>query len=436
MTAYKGYFSMKRIVGALALAAFSLNAAAATPEEGYGTKAEMRLVSERIQEILGDWNEKSVGPHPAVESFRGDRERQVPLFANIVKEEGTLFFSDSPEYVKEEGILCSGTMEEGKGRIYFYHVNDTKTVKRMALVMRSMSDQPMEVQMQNTMLSGPSPQYFDVGRSLSLQELLSQKGEVMTEKFATDKKYKKADGQAFTLQPFEKKEIWTELGDVLIEPEALISGMVDFTTTGPVQVSVMMLDKGHDVQNRDYFMKILPHTEGHLRGTFTGVEREIEVIPAYDPSVGTAYVELANGRELPFLQGYDETMTGAHYRFLGNMKNSFAKENLRDRSQNTGDYGVSQHVRIPTKNTGYYDLYFNPLGGAYAGYIRVTVGDTSEIFSVPDRSLPYIGHQTIDHMVYVGTYRGGEELQIDFMSAGASNLPIRFILYPAQAPIQ
>ena len=47
----------------------------------------------------------------------------TPLEVKTVKEIDTLLLSDSPEYVKEPGIVAAGTLR-GNSRIYFYHVNE------------------------------------------------------------------------------------------------------------------------------------------------------------------------------------------------------------------------------------------------------------------------------------------------------------------------
>ena len=46
---------------------------------------------------------------------------------------GTLIFSDSPEYVRRNGILYTDTVS-GEGRILFYHLNDTGVRKRFAII--------------------------------------------------------------------------------------------------------------------------------------------------------------------------------------------------------------------------------------------------------------------------------------------------------------
>ena len=41
-----------------------------------------------------------------------------------------------------------------------------------------------------------------------------------------------------------------------------------------------------------------------------------------------------------------------------------------------------------------------------------------------------LGHNTVLDSRYMGNYYGGDTLTIDFMPAGASNLPVRFLLIP------
>ena len=47
---------------------------------------------------------------------------------------GTLLFSDSPEYVKESGILYRDTVE-GDARVLYYHLNDTAQPKKVAVIL-------------------------------------------------------------------------------------------------------------------------------------------------------------------------------------------------------------------------------------------------------------------------------------------------------------
>ena len=47
-----------------------------------------------------------------------------------------MLFSDSPEYVEENGILYSDVVD-GNGRIFYYHLNNTNQNKKIAVVMEN-----------------------------------------------------------------------------------------------------------------------------------------------------------------------------------------------------------------------------------------------------------------------------------------------------------
>ena len=117
---------------------------------------------------------------------------------------------------------------------------------------------------------------------------------------------------------------------------------------------------------------------------------------------------MANDREDPFSLGVDEMDHKALVKDAGN-------------------FGVSYHLTIKTQGTEPFRLYFNPQGGAYSGSFLVSTDDESKIYHVGD---PYIGHQTILDTAYLGTYQGGDNLYIEFIPAGASNLPVKFLLIP------
>ena len=55
------------------------------------------------------------------------------LEVDTIDNGGTLLFSDSPEYVKENGILYTDVVE-GDVRLLFYHLNESSVNKRMFLM--------------------------------------------------------------------------------------------------------------------------------------------------------------------------------------------------------------------------------------------------------------------------------------------------------------
>ena len=127
----------------------------------------------------------------------------------------------------------------------------------------------------------------------------------------------------------------------------------------------------------------------------------------------------ANDREDRFVEGVDELDNKAYVKDAGN-------------------YGISYTVKIPTSGEDPFRLYFNPLGGGYSG--SFTVKAQRRWQKAPSESMTYhiggddglmaLGHNTVLDSRYMGNYYGGDTLTIDFMPAGASNLPVRFLLIP------
>lgn len=72
-------------------------------------------------------------------------ETYTTLPLKQTKAEGTLIFSDCPEYAEQAGILYEGTAAPGKGRVYYYHVNETGGPARVLVYAKSDKKQPITV---------------------------------------------------------------------------------------------------------------------------------------------------------------------------------------------------------------------------------------------------------------------------------------------------
>lgn len=338
-----------------------------------------------------------------------------PMPYSITQQDKTLIFSDSPEYVEPTGGILSGGTVNGASRVYFYHVNNMADTQKMAIVLENKSVQPNVITVHRELQTHPSDDYFAVGRELSRLDLDNPlPGSVLNLETShkKDKKKKKSkqtplvQEQSFTIAPFSRAQIFKELDNTGIDQDQLFSGIVDFTTSQDAFVSVLMMPKNEDplvyIQNA----QILPMDSVELRGTYTGALRTITVPDLYNSDKGNAYVEVVNDREDPFLLGRDEISNG---------------KTVKDK----GNYGVSYKMLINTTGKEAFHLFFNPLGGAYSGSFLVSTSRETKRYDVGS---PYIGHGTIYDSVDLGEYNGGESLAINFMPAGASNLPIRFLL--------
>ena len=82
------------------------------------------VVPERKIKLLGQRNDTTISVSNVLPSQRINIDNYqfgtVPV--KVIKEEGTLLLSDSPEYVSSDGVLAAGTLQ-GKSRVYFYQVN-------------------------------------------------------------------------------------------------------------------------------------------------------------------------------------------------------------------------------------------------------------------------------------------------------------------------
>ena len=378
----------------------------------------------------------------------------TPLVVKTVKEIDTLLLSDSPEYVKEPGIVAAGTLH-GKSRIYFYHVNERREPMKVGILLENKGNIPAVVEIERSIYAKPSPDYFKVGRELSKKELdtseldlgswiqegvnipirskiIKKEIKQQKERFAQSQKAKlkraeevlqqdntphtislisqDTDVKEFVLHPGEKRPIFTDLEKVLMQQDDLFSGIIDISTTTPVYASVAVMEPKSTVTYGLPLLPIHPMDDVELRGTYEGMRRFHVVEPQFNSDVGPASFEIANNREDAFISGVDETSN-----------NRVVK--------NKGNYGISNLYVLHTEGKRPYALYFNPLGGAFSGTFRITSSKGVRTYNVPVKG-PYLGHQTVYDTQLIDVFDGPEDLLLEYMSPGASNLPVRFLLIP------
>ena len=199
----------------------------------------------------------------------------TPLAVKTVKEIDTLLLSDSPEYVKEPGIVAAGTLH-GKSRIYFYHVNERTEPMKVGILLENKGNAPAFVEIERAIYAKPSPDYFKVGRELSKKEIhtaeldlgawaqegvnipirskvmrkdIKQQKESLVQSRKIKLKYveeeikkdttsriislvsQETNAKEFVLRPGEVRPIFTELEKVLMKQDDLFSGSMDVSTT-------------------------------------------------------------------------------------------------------------------------------------------------------------------------------------------------------------
>ena len=334
-----------------------------------------------------------------------------PLPPSLVSQTDTLLLSDSPEYVGPVGGTLSAGTINGNGRIYFYHVNEMDQPHKIAIVLENQSAYPNTVHVMRQLKSVATPDYFAAGRDLSRKDL----------EHPLDESPNARPLYSLSIPPQGRQLIFSDLENTPVYRDALFTGIVDIKTEAPIFARVMMLPMGMDAVDASHWAKNLPIDEIQLRATYTGSTRNMEVTTPFDTTLGGAFVEIGNDREDMFINGVDEMQNKAF---------------VRDR----GNYGVSYTLKIPTKGNEPFRLYFNPLGGPYSGSFTVKAlhqqgarrgqTDTRTYHIGGADGISALGDGTILDSRIMGNYNAGDLLTLNFMPAGASNLPIRFLLIP------
>lgn len=322
---------------------------------------------------------------------------------------GTLLFSDSPEYVRKNGILYTDIVD-GDARILFYHLNDTGVRKRFAIIFENTEDSRNVIKVTRGGLSTPNDNYFSVGK--------------VTQTMYMENNFR----DKFTLRRHERK-VYSPVGDryFLLYPGQLIYGVCDFVAEKPVRVYLMMYPENADPLDFLTHAEILPKDKNRLRGTFKQMNRTLTLKnPYYGEFDGLGYILIGDNVNDRFKTGIDAT----------------------DGSEvvNYGNYGINYTLNFNTKTATKF--FISPLGGHYAGAMRYKYLGKTGVIQTPDVRL-YFGDMTPPESPEVaqarvegisllttgtelselGDFRG--QVSFEYSPPGASNLPINIVLMPS-----
>lgn len=324
--------------------------------------------------------------------------RMLPIAMSTALDTGTLLFSDSPEYVTEDGILY-GDKVTGDVRVYFYHVNQSSIPKKVVVMAYNPSDEPVSIILRGYQYTKPSTSYYLVGKQLST---MYYEGDTPINRV--------------TVAPHGYTLVGSRLNGVAVQPDELFSGIVDMTVPISMYISTLMMPMDTDPVAFIQQQKYLPSDNVKLRGTFRGKDRSLRTLVPYAPSDGVGYIKIGDGIDDRFLRGRD---------VMDNRE-----------SENTGNYGVDYSIAIRTKGDGPIHMYFNPQGGEYAGVAELIYADPSgktagdkKIVSLPREKLS-MGLGDPYAIQYVDTFNAGTNVTVHIMPPGAANLPVRIILVP------
>lgn len=324
---------------------------------------------------------------------------------------GTLIFSDSPEYVKEVGVLYRDTVT-GDARVLYYHLNDTPQPKKVAVVLETEADLAT-VTVTRGAAAAPSTDYLQVGKATQIGYFDTHE---LNERIYVTKE--------------RPRLLVPAMNETLLAPGQLVYGVYDFHANAPVRVSVIMY--GADVDPFAFLRiaRVLPRDEIALRGTFHGMNRVITAQKPYRPSMdGAVYFPIGDNLHDVYRHGIDATDGSSVV--------------------NYGNYGILYQINIPTMGRENTRYFLSPLGGVYAGAMRAESGGKRVLLQTPAMRA-YFGDQTLAESPNVvqareegllfltqytelsdlGMYAAGQPVAFEYSPPGASNLPVNIILMP------
>ncbi len=305
---------------------------------------------------------------------------------------GTLLLSDSPEMVRGNGILYQDKVS-GPVRLFFYHVNESRDVKKIAVLLTNSGKQAAHVLVSQATLGGPGNSWLQVGK------------ETQAAYFGEKRTYR------FSIPPAGVMPLDATLDETAIVPNMLVNGIYDFEVDQPVTVTVMMLPVTENSIAYARSAPVLAADECHLRGTFAGANRQITPIQEYDPLTGeVAGITLADNDFDPYVKGIDATDGSAVL--------------------NYGNYGVVYQILLPSKKGGKISYYLAPLGGSYAGAIGINHSEVNWSPVITPRDRLYFGDFRKQDWEFLGTYDSADPLSFTFSPPGASNLPVKIVIVP------
>ena len=327
--------------------------------------------------------------------FKNDWDKQLPPFTyaqvESVSSGPTLVFSDSPEMVPSSGIMYQDTVS-GDIRIFFHHVNDTPTDKRIAIILENPKLATLNIQVNVQALSTPNWDYLAAGKEVQ-------------EKYFSDQKT-----HTFSLNPLQKYELLSNnKNGIIFKPQQLVHGMYDLHTNGPVTIKVICLPIYDQATVLADLAKVLPPDEQFLRGTFPQANRVVTLKKIYNPTKdGAIGVILADNKQDPFALGFDPT--------------------INKPAVNYGNYGIIYKLNYQTKGERNFNIRLNSYGGLLSGHIILENQTVLSNVAIPKTGVEF--GKTWFETIPLANYTGKSSGSIIFSPPGAGNLPVRFFFYP------
>ncbi|MGI8747602.1 MAG: copper amine oxidase N-terminal domain-containing protein, partial [Deinococcus sp.] len=293
-----------------------------------------------------------------------------------------LLFSDSPEAPTQSGILYQDSLS-GRARLLSYHVNAQSGPARLYVVARNLEAVAVEVHTERLGETAPT----------RIEGLLGQV--TLLDYFAS------SGLRSVIIQPGESVALYAS---PTLGSGSGVNVMQDIQSSGRVELTFAMLDEG--LPPTAQVLQQLPFLTPdklHQRGTFPNALRSLQVNLTQLP----ARLVIGDGQLDPALSGTD-ALTGQPQRLLGN-------------------YGVFYDITVlGAANTA---VALSPRGGVYRGAMNILDGPITQAIK-----LPRVGATSSANQPTLLWRPTSNRLNIAFVPASGSNLPISLVFYRVAAP--
>lgn len=302
----------------------------------------------------------------------------------VYTESFPLIFSDSPEAPTTSGILYQDSLK-GRARLLAYHLNNLGKPARLYITARNTDNFPIDITTERMGETAPTRIESQLGQA-TLLEYFAHTGQ-----------------HSLHLEPGEQAALYAS---PTLSNGAGVNVLQEIVSSGQVELTFAMLEETWPptiqvLQQVPY----LPSDGKHQRGTFPNAVRKMRTMLSALP----ARLIIGDGSLDPALEGIDK-LTGQPQRLSGN-------------------YGVLYDLEIyGARNTA---IAFSPRGGLYRGAMHIEDGALNQTIK-----LPRIGNALLPDQPVLLWRPTSDRLNIDFIPASGSNLPISLIFYRGAASNQ
>ena len=293
-------------------------------------------------------------------------------------EQRKLLVSDSPENIKEQGILYEDAIN-GSARLYANHLNGTENELALMIYASNRSSKPIKLTTERKGQSAPSQHALLVG------------SEAVIDYFIDDS----AEREVLLIPPGETVEYYRF---PTLLPQYGINGMFDVHSDGELVITFAALT-GVDQHSLEQLPK-LPYN-GHVRGSFQQASFVWDIYPSKRNKHTVQRLMIGDGASDPFLQGVDA---------LQNREASLY-----------GNYGVFYdiHIHKPRRMA----VLLMARGGSYKGAVQLN----GQLVRVPVSGIL----EAKKELVTIAKLEGTEKVvNLKLIAPAGSSLPIMLIFYP------